>query len=94
MRPIYHWTQKRIESHIALCYMSFALLRNLQYQINLTQKVSVEEILEELMNVQASIYIHKKTHDRYRVPGHVTHKASKIYKALNLVRSQDATIYP
>ena len=94
MRPIYHWTQKRIEAHIALCYMSFALLRNLQYQINLTQKVSVEEILEELMNVQASIYIHKKTNDRYRVPGHVTHKASKIYKALNLVRSQDATIYP
>lgn len=93
MRPIYHWTKERIESHIALCYMSFAVLKNLQYQINLTQKVSVEEILEELMNVQASIYIHKKTNDRYRVPGHLTHKASKIYKALNLIRSQDATIY-
>ena len=93
MRPIYHWKKERIESHIAICYMSFAVLRHLQYQISLTQKVSPDEIMEELLNVQASIYIHKKTKDRYRVPGHLTHKASKIYKALNLTRSQDATIY-
>jgi hypothetical protein len=93
MRPIYHFKESRIKAHIALCYMSFAVLRNLQYQVNLTQKVSVHEIIDELLNTQASIYVHKTTGDRYRVPGKTSHKASKIYKAFNLVRSQDATIY-
>lgn len=93
MRPIYHWKKERIETHIALCYMSFAVLRHLQYEVSLTQKVSADEIMDELLNVQASIYLHKDTHDRYRVPGHITHKASKIYKALGLIRSPDATIY-
>jgi len=93
MRPIYHWKPERIEAHIAICYMAFATLRHLQYAVGLTQKVSADEIMEELLNVQASIYIHKETKDRYRVPGCVTHKASKIYKALGLVRICDATIY-
>ena len=37
MRPIYHWIQKRIESHVALCYMSFALLKYIQYKVEVTQ---------------------------------------------------------
>jgi transposase len=93
MRPIYHWKKERIESHIAICYMSYAVLRNLQYEVNLTQKVSVGDIMDELLNTQASIYRHKLTGDLYRVPGKTSQKASKIYKAMNLLRSQDATIY-
>jgi transposase len=93
MRPIYHHKPQRIKSHIAICYMSFAILRYLQYQINLTTKITTEDILHELVNCQASIYIHKKTKDRYRVPGVVTHKLSKIYRSLNLKRSTNATIY-
>ena len=31
MRPIYHWKSQRIEAHIAMCYMSFSVLRHLQY---------------------------------------------------------------
>lgn len=93
MRPIFHWSPLRIHTHIAICYMTFSVLRHLQYQINLTQKISIDTILDELMNVQASIYIHKKTKDRYRVPGSCTNNARKIYKAFNLERSLDATAY-
>ena len=93
MRPIYHWKKERIESHIAICYMSFAVLRSIQYRVRLTQKISVDNIIEELLNVQASIYVHADTGDRYRVPGHVTHNASKIYKALGCIRSPNATVY-
>jgi hypothetical protein len=53
----------------------------------------MNEIMDELWNVQASIYRHKDRNDRYRVQGNITYKASKIYKALGLVRSSDATIY-
>jgi transposase len=90
MRPIYHFKKERIESHIALCYMTYALLRHLQYRVSITQKISINVIIEELMAVQASIYAHKETGDRYRVPGKFSHNAAKIYKAFNLTRSLNA----
>ncbi len=90
MRPIYHFKKERIEAHIALCYMTYALLRHLQYRVSITQKISINLIIEELMAVQASIYVHKETGDRYRVPGKFSHNAAKIYKAFNLTRSLDA----
>jgi len=94
VRPVFHWKPKRIQAHIAICYMAFAILRHLQYRVALTQKISPEMIIEELTNVQASIYIHKRTKDLYRVPGYLSNIARKIYKAFDLIRSQDATVYP
>ena len=93
MRPIYHWKPERIHAHIALCYMSFSVLRHIQYRVNLTQKISINAILEELLDVQSSIHVHKKTKDRYRIPGFFTHTARKIYKAFDLQRSLDAEVY-
>lgn len=93
MRPIFHFKPERIQAHIAICYMTFATLRNLQYQVNLRQKVSVEEIIDELLNVQSSIHMHKKTRDLYKLPGKFTNTAKKIYKAVDLERSLDAQIY-
>jgi hypothetical protein len=93
MRPIFHWAPRRIEAHIAICYMAFSILRHLQYRINLTQKISIDTILDTLLNVQASIYVHKKTKDRYRVPGYFSNDARKIYKAFGLERSLDAEIF-
>ena len=93
MRPIFHWKQERIHAHIAMCYMTFAILRHLQYRVSLTQKISHETIIEELMNVQASIHIHKRTKDLYRVSGYFSHIARKIYKTLDITRSEDAEIY-
>jgi transposase len=94
MRPIYHWTQKRIESHVALCYMSFALLKYIQYKVEVTQiKFSVQDVLEVLMKVQASIHVHKKTGDRYRLPSSMSNNARCIYKAFEVERSLDASIY-
>jgi transposase len=93
MRPIFHWKPERIHAHIAICYMTFTLLRHLEYRVHLTQKLSIEIILEELSNVEASIHQHKVTKDLYRVPGYLNSNARKIYKAFNLTRSQDAEVY-
>jgi len=59
MRPIFHRKPERIHAHIAICYMTFSMLHHLQYRANLTHKMSIDPILGELLNVQASIYIHK-----------------------------------
>jgi transposase len=93
MRPIFHWSPRRIESHIAICYMSFAILRHIEYKVSLTQKISPKEIMGLLFGVQSSIYRHKKTKDLYRMPGVTKNDARKIYRTFNLQRSQNAEIY-
>lgn len=93
IRPIFHWKPSRIHAHIAMCYMTFAVLRHLQYRVALTQKISPQVIIEELLQVQASIHIHKRTKDLYRVPGYFSNTARKIYKAMGVTRSEDATVY-
>jgi len=53
----------------------------------------VDNIIEELLSVQASIHIHKQTKDKYRLPGSLSQKAGKIYRTFGIKRSLDATIY-
>ena len=93
IRPIFHWKPKRIHAHIAMCYMTFAILRHLQYRVALTQKISPEVIIEELLQVQSSIHIHKRTKDLYRVPGNFSNIARKIYKTFDIIRSENAEPY-
>lgn len=88
MRPIFHYKQERVHAHIAICYMAFAVLRHMEYIINLRQKVSPQVIIEELISVQASILQDVSTGKRYHMPGALTHTASKIYKAFDLVRER------
>lgn len=88
MRPIFHFKTERIHSHIAICYMAFAVLRHIEYIIGLTQKISPQYIIEELMNVQASILLDTSTGKRYRLHSQFSHHASKIYKAFNLVKDR------
>ena len=93
MRPIFHWTKERIESHIALCYMSFTILRHIEYKVSLLQKISPKEIMRLLLSVQASILEHQVTKDQYRLPGVTKNEARKIYRAFNLTRNYEPEIY-
>lgn len=90
MRPIFHFKPERIESHVAICYMVFTILRHLEYRVALTQKISPEQIIKILKSVQSSIHMHKVTKDLYRVPGKFTNEARKIYKTFEVNRSLDA----
>jgi transposase len=92
MRPIYHFKPERIKAHIALCFMAFSVLRNMEYQIRLTQKISLEVMLDELAHIQASFYRHIPSGKLYRMPGKFTHNASKIYKAFQIQRNNRAQV--
>ncbi len=48
---------------------------------------------KELLQVEASIHEHKRTKDLYRIPGKFTNTARKIYKAVGITRSENATVY-
>ena len=92
MRPIYHFKPERIKTHIALCFMAFSVLRHMEYQIKLTQKISLNAMLDELMHVQASYYRHAPTGKLYRMPGKFSQNASKIYKAFQIQRNNHAQV--
>jgi transposase len=90
MRPIYHSKPERIKTHIAMCFMAFSILRHMEYRVRLTQKISPEVMIDELLNVQASLYRHTPTGRLYRIPGKFTNHAARIYKAFQLERKNKA----
>jgi transposase len=93
MRPIFHWSKERIETHVAMCYMSFTVLKQIEYRVGLTQKISVNNIMELLLQTQASILKHTKTGDLYKLPGKISNETRKIYKAFDIKRSEKPEIY-
>lgn len=87
VRPIYHFKPERIQAHIGICYLAFALTRHAQQRIKLAQQaMSVERIRAALHGVQASILEHTKTHAKYRMPSVFSQDAARIYKAFGLSR--------
>lgn len=93
VRPIYHFKPERIQAHIGLCYLAFALTRHAQQRIKLAQQaMSVERIRAALHGVQASILEHKRTHAKYRLPSVFGHDAARIYKAFGLTRALDPSV--
>ncbi len=68
--------------------MAFAVLRHMEYIVNLTQKISPQFMLEELMEVQTSILKDTITGKQYRMPDRFSQTASKIYKAFTIVKDR------
>lgn len=93
IRPIYHWTERRIRGHLALCYLAYALLRRLQHRLEVRQRerMSAGEIRKALKGVQATILEDTKTGKLYRLPKEMSEPATKIYKSLGLKRPMKPT---
>ena len=88
IRPVYHYTQERIHAHIALCYMAFACLRQLEKRIYLQQKehMSPEAIRASILDVRSALLRDKDTGKLYRFPKRLSAGANKLYKSLGLKR--------
>lgn len=85
MRPIFHWTPKRIKAHIALCYMALACVRALEYKVRLQyKKLSPEAIRKHITDLEISILKDTQTNKRYTLPSKATQDAKKIYQILQL----------
>ena len=83
VRPIYHWTPRRIEAHVAICFMALVCIRHLSYRVQLQyQALSPEIIRNELVHVQQSILMHKTNGCRYGIPSKPTLHAQKIYQVM------------
>jgi transposase len=85
IRPIFHWTPRRVRAHIAICFMALCLSRLLQYRMRVIGKpVSPEVIRQSLLGVQLSIVKDKKNDRLYGIPSAITQQAKEIYQAEGL----------
>ena len=85
MRPIYHWTPKRIKAHILICFVAYALACFVRYELHRAGiRMSFAAIREELSYRQASVLRDQRTGKRFMIPSSVTGKQKELYKALNL----------
>lgn len=86
MRPIFHFTPRRIEAHILICYMSYAISRYVQLQITRFYKgMSVDKIRKELKRVSSSILTSDEG-ELFRLPCQVSEDVKMIYKSFGIRR--------
>ncbi len=89
MRPIYHWTPERIRSHILICFIAYALVRQAMYRTaHQYEPMSFEKIRNELLHAQASILIDTATSKKYILPSKTTPVQKRLYHIFGLKRSE------
>jgi len=88
VRPIFHWTERRVRAHFAICFLTLMLSRHLQYRMNLVgEKHSVAELQRCLLKSQYCILRHPKSQQRYAVPMRMSKTAQRMYKLMGISRS-------
>lgn len=84
-RPIFHWTENRINAHVAICFMALACIRAMEHIVRLQyKKMSPAAIRNELMHLQTSILKDTRTGISYALPSRATQPAKKIYQIMGL----------
>jgi transposase len=85
IRPIYHWTPKRVKAHIAIVFIALSCIRHLSYRVSLQYtKLSPEAIRQALIQVQLSFIKNDETKERYCIPSNMTQDARKIYQIMGI----------
>jgi len=85
MRPIYHFTPKRIYAHITICFLTYTLVRQIQHILKQNKlELSIETIREELLDVQASIIVNTITGELYKMPSRMPEEIKEVYRIFGL----------
>lgn len=88
MRPIYHWKKKRIQAHIAICWLAYALSYTMKHTMEQRGlNLSLQTMKEVLKKDQYSVIEDQKTNTIYQIPSKNTEQISAIYKAFGLKRN-------
>ena len=92
IRPIYHWTPKRIKSHLALSYIAFSCVRTLQYLLKKAGKqLSCKEINYNLSRYRVTVTQDERSKKIFHLPGKINGVVAKIYEIMKV--NYDAKMY-
>lgn len=88
MRPIYHFSPRRIRAHILICYLAFAVTRYVHQDVNIFEEsLSIEMLREALSSVEVSILKSEAQGRTFVLPAPLSKEATLIYRAAGLIRS-------
>ena len=91
VRPIFHWTERRIRAHIAINFMALLCVRHLEYRCALQYKrLSPEVIRDSLVNMECWVAKDKTDGRRYSLPCKPTAHAPALYKLAGVTLSSVA----
>lgn len=80
VRPVFHWKPRRVKAHIAISFISYTLVKHLEYRVKLQhRKMSPEKIRQCLLRAQTSILFDVKKRIRYGLPSRLPRDVRKIY---------------
>jgi transposase len=89
IRPIYHWTPKRVKAHIAISFIALTCVRYLSHRLKIQyKKISPEQIKTALLAVQASVIKDRITDKKYLLPSAIDIIAKNIYRVLAIPMPQ------
>jgi transposase len=93
-RPMFHWTDTRIEGHICLCYIAFALQNYVLQMANKTEKLLTETSLRATIDkMQVSLLAHNTENVYVRsaqTPQEITLQKNLGLKAINPLTPEDS----
>lgn len=85
LRPIYHWTEKRVRGHIAVCFLAFTLRQILKKRLaEQSFDGSFVELVEGLSRVRA-VVLDDGNGRRYRLRDEIPVASMPAFRALKLV---------
>jgi len=87
VRPIFHWTDKRIEGHIAMCFIAYTFLNHLR----LNTKLSEKEIIKALDGMQMSKVQQKKAEQVIFLKSKTNTNQTNLLKSLKIEEPKDTT---
>ena len=88
IRPIFHWTERRIKAHIAIAFMSLVLVRHLMYRLKIRgHPMSAETIRVALNTASESMVQEGTTGPWFALPDKPSRNCETIYRTVGLKRS-------
>lgn len=95
MRPVYHWTPKRIKAHVLICFIAYALAVYVRQKLKSKNiNLSFEVIKQELSLVQISCIEDTSTGRKFFLPSTINKTQKNIYKAFNKTFPQTIQFMP
>ena len=80
IRPVYHWKQKAVKTHILLCFMALSIAKYIEIK---TGK-SLQKVVEELKAVADARILNKLTGEEIVMRSNLTKEVKQVLSALNL----------
>ncbi len=87
IRPIYHWTDRRIEGHIAMCFLAYTFINYLRNITGLQYKT----ISKALDRMQMSVIKEDKSEELVYMRSNIKEDEQIIFNKLKIVAPRDTT---